>query len=116
MHQTGNLADRQELEQLVWTLGRCLDERDFDGLRQIFTVGATRHDPETASGHDALVDQARHRHSHDQGIQHIITNLITDLGGDQARPIAASSSAAIAACSRYCRQVAKLTMRPSCGR
>jgi hypothetical protein len=84
MHPTGNLADRQELEQLVWTLGRCLDERDFDGLRQIFTAEATVTTRETASGHDALVDQARCRHSHDQGIQHIITNLLTDLDGDQA--------------------------------
>jgi hypothetical protein len=40
MRHTGTLADRQELEQLVWTLGRCLDERDFDGLRQIFTADA----------------------------------------------------------------------------
>jgi hypothetical protein len=27
------LADRLELERTIWTLGRCLDERDFD--RQI---------------------------------------------------------------------------------
>jgi SnoaL-like domain len=64
-------------------LGRCLDERDFDGLRQIFTADATVTTRGTASGHDALVDQARRRHSRDQGIQHIITNLITDLDGDQ---------------------------------
>jgi hypothetical protein len=84
MHHTGTLADRQELEQLVWTLGCCLDERDFDGLRQIFTADATVTTRETAGGHDALVDQARRRHSDDQGVQHIITNLITDLDGDQA--------------------------------
>ncbi len=26
------LVDRLELERTVWSLGRCLDERDFDGL------------------------------------------------------------------------------------
>lgn len=35
------LADQLELERTVWTLGRCLDERDFDGLRQLFTCDAT---------------------------------------------------------------------------
>jgi SnoaL-like domain len=84
MYDTGTLADRMELQQVIWTLGRCLDERDFDGLRQIFTTDAAVTTRETASGLDALVDQARRRHSRDDGIQHIITNLITDVDGDQA--------------------------------
>jgi hypothetical protein len=78
------LADQLELERTVWTLGRCLDERDFDGLRQLFTADATVTTAETATGQDALVEQARRRHSRDDGIQHIITNLIVDLDGDQA--------------------------------
>jgi SnoaL-like domain len=76
--------DRLDLERLIWTLGRCLDERDFDGLRRLFTADATVTTAHTAHGHDALVDQARRRHSRDQGVQHIITNLILDLDGDQA--------------------------------
>jgi hypothetical protein len=78
------LADRLELERTIWILGRCLDERDFDGLRQLFTVDATVTTAETARGHDALVEQARRRHSRDEGVQHIITNLIIDLNGHQA--------------------------------
>jgi SnoaL-like protein len=79
-----SLADQLELERTVWSLGRCLDERDFDGLRQLFTEDATVTTAATASGHDALVEQARRRHSRDDGVQHIITNLITDVAGDQA--------------------------------
>jgi SnoaL-like domain len=84
MFDTGTLADRLELERTVWTLGRCLDERDFDGLRQIFAVDATVTTAQTATGQDTLVEQARRRHSRDDGIQHIITNLIVDLDGDRA--------------------------------
>jgi len=35
-------------------------------------------------GHDALVAQARARHSNDKGIQHLITNLLVDQDGDRA--------------------------------
>jgi hypothetical protein len=45
------------------------------------------------------------------GMQHIITSV----DWDRARPIAARGAAAIAACSRCCRQVARFTMRPSGG-
>jgi SnoaL-like domain len=79
-----SITDQLELERTVWSLGRCLDERDFDGLRQLFTEDATVTTAATASGHDALVEQARRRHSRDDGVQHIITNLITDVAGDQA--------------------------------
>jgi SnoaL-like domain len=79
-----SISDQLELERTVWSLGRCLDERDFDGLRQLFTEDATVTTAATARGHDALVEQARRRHSRDDGVQHIITNLITDVAGDQA--------------------------------
>ena len=79
-----DVADQLELERTVWSLGRCLDERDFDGLRLLFTTDATVTTAATATGHDAVVEQARRRHSRDEGIQHIITNLITDVAGDQA--------------------------------
>jgi hypothetical protein len=38
----------------------------------------------TATGHDALVDQARRRHSQDAGIQHVITNQLVNIEGDRA--------------------------------
>jgi hypothetical protein len=84
MFATDTIADHLELERTVWSLGRCLDERDFDGLRELFTADATVTTAATATGHDALVEQARRRHSRDDGIQHIITNLITDVDGHQA--------------------------------
>ena len=80
------LLDRQDIADLVTALGRCLDERDFEGLRDLFTADASATTPGgTSTGHDALVEQARRRHSSDQGIQHVITNLLIELDGDQAR-------------------------------
>ncbi|HEY3632509.1 MAG TPA: nuclear transport factor 2 family protein [Jatrophihabitantaceae bacterium] len=79
------LLDRQRIVDLITELGRCLDERDFESLRGLFTADASVTTPGgTATGHDALVDQARRRHSADDGIQHVITNPIVDLDGDRA--------------------------------
>lgn len=79
------LLDRHDITDLVSGLGRCLDERDFEGLRDLFTEDAEVTTPGgTATGHDALVEQARRRHSSDRGIQHVITNLLIDLDGDRA--------------------------------
>jgi hypothetical protein len=80
-----DLDDRLRIEQKISTLGRCLDERDFEALRELFTVDATVTTPGgTAVGHDALIEQARSRHSSDDGIQHLITNLLVELDGDRA--------------------------------
>jgi len=79
------LADRQHIVDLVTSVGRCLDERDFDGLRGLFTDEATVATPGgTVRGHDALVAQARRGHSRDKGIQHVITNHLVDIDGDRA--------------------------------
>jgi hypothetical protein len=64
-----------------------LDSRDFEGIRDLFTADATVTTAGgTSTGHDAIVDQARRRHSADAGVQHIVTNLLIDLrdGGDRA--------------------------------
>jgi 3-phenylpropionate/cinnamic acid dioxygenase small subunit len=85
MNTIQDLADRFDIERLISSLGRLLDERDFDGLRALFTEDAIVTTPGgTATGHDALVDQARRRHSDDAGIQHVITNLLVDRDGDAA--------------------------------
>ena len=81
---TISLADQLELERVVWTMGRCLDERDLEGLRHLFTADATVITGETANGHNALVEQARRRHSDDASVQHIITNLIVEPDGEEA--------------------------------
>lgn len=82
---SSELLDRQHIVDLVTSVGRCLDERDFEALRELFTDDATVATPGgTVRGHDALVAQARRRHSHDKGIQHVITNHLVGLDGDQA--------------------------------
>jgi hypothetical protein len=81
-----NLVDQHDIERAVYSLGRCLDERDFERLRELFTADAAVSTPGgTATGHDALVEQARGRHSSDDGIQHLITNLLVEREGDTAR-------------------------------
>jgi hypothetical protein len=80
-----DLLDRLRIEEHISTLARCLDEREFEALRHLFTADATVTTPGgTATGHDALVDQARRRHSVDEGVQHIVTNLLVELDGDRA--------------------------------
>lgn len=78
-------TDRLDIERHLSRLGRCLDERDFEALRDLFTSDATVTTPGgTATGHDALVAQASGRHTVDEGIQHLITNPLVEVDGDQA--------------------------------
>lgn len=80
-----DVLDRLCIDACVSTLGRCLDERDFEALRGVFTEDATVRTPGgTATGHDAIVDQARGRHTRDEGVQHIITNTLVEPDGDRA--------------------------------
>jgi hypothetical protein len=73
------LLDRLRITDLVSRLGSHLDSRNFEGLRDLFTPDATVSTPGgTAYGHDAVVAQARRRHSTDVGIQHIITNVLIE--------------------------------------
>jgi hypothetical protein len=79
------IADQFEIQSVISRLGRCLDERDFEGLRGLFTEKASVQTPGgTAVGHDALVDQARRRHTAAAGIQHLTTNVLVEGDGDRA--------------------------------
>jgi SnoaL-like domain len=79
------VMDRLEIERTILGVGRCLDERDFEGLRDLLAEDATVSTPGgEARGHDALVEQARSRHSSDEGIHRLITNLLVDQDGDRA--------------------------------
>jgi hypothetical protein len=85
MSEPPTVVDRFEIERVIFSVGRCLDERDFDSLRDLFTTDASVSTPGgEVRGHDALVAQARARHSNDEGIQHLITNLLIDQDGDLA--------------------------------
>ena len=84
--QLDELIDHAEIERTVSSLGRCLDERDFEGLRKLFTRDASVETPGgSSSGHDSLVEQARRRHTSAAGIQHVITNLLIEFDGDTAQ-------------------------------
>jgi SnoaL-like domain len=80
------LLDRQEVTDLVYRLGTCLDDGRFDDMRSLFVDEATVRTPGgTAEGVDALVAQARRNHTPDERVQHIITNLLIDLDRDRAK-------------------------------
>jgi hypothetical protein len=82
---TAELLDRLRIEELIARLGRCLDERDFEAIRELFTADGRVTTPGgVATGCDAIVEQARRRHSADVGIQHVITNALIDIAGDRA--------------------------------
>jgi hypothetical protein len=82
---TTDVVDQIRIEQLLGNLGRCLDERDFEGLRELFTENGQVLTPGgEAHGHDALVAQARRRHSDDEGIQHVISNVLATVEGSTA--------------------------------
>jgi hypothetical protein len=85
MSDVTTIIDRLDIERTIISVGRCLDERDFEGLRDLYTPDASVSTPGgDVTGHDALVEQARSRHSNDEGIQHLITNMLIELDGDQA--------------------------------
>jgi len=83
--ETRELRDRDQITQLVYRLGRALDEGRFDDLRAIYTPDATVRTPGgTAEGRDALIAQARRNHTDAHRIQHFFSNVIVDVHGDSA--------------------------------
>jgi hypothetical protein len=67
-----HLADRAELTDLVYALGRTLDEHRFDDLDNLFTEDITGITPAgTRQGRTALVAQATRRHQEFDRLQHL---------------------------------------------
>lgn len=80
-----NLQDRAEIEDLVHRLGVYLDERRFDDLRGILVEDATARTPGgLAEGRDAMVAQAERNHPVEDRIQHVISDVLIDVDGDDA--------------------------------
>lgn len=79
------LTDRAEIEDLVHRLGTYLDERRFDDLSAILVEDATARTPGgLAEGRDAMLAQARRNHPAEDRIQHVISDVLIDLDGDEA--------------------------------
>jgi hypothetical protein len=90
------LADRQTITDTVVRMGWFLDRRDWDGLRDLFTervytdyTALWGGEPQEA-GVDQLLSTAAQgswRRTMDglEATQHLITNVLVDLAGDEAR-------------------------------
>lgn len=93
------LADRAAITDVVTRMGWCLDRRDWDGLKALFTDvvytdytalwGGT---PQEAPVDELLATdkQGSWRRTMDglESTQHLITNILVDVDGDTARATA----------------------------
>jgi hypothetical protein len=79
------LADRAEISDLFVNLGRCLDEHDFDGLKEVLTEDVVGTTPGgTEEGRDALIAQARRNHESYERLAHQFNSILVDIEGDTA--------------------------------
>ncbi|MBS2539450.1 nuclear transport factor 2 family protein [Catenulispora sp. NF23] len=77
------LADRAEITDLFVSLGRCLDEHDFDALKDVLTEDVVGTTPGgTREGRDALIAQARANHQDYDRLTHQFTSILVDVQGD----------------------------------
>ena len=82
------LHDRGAICDLISRLGRWLDEKRFDDrnmIASLFTRDVVVETPGgTSHGDAAAVEQARKHHTEER-IQHLLTNVLIELGGDSAK-------------------------------
>lgn len=79
------LAERNEITDLVYRLGEYLEAHRVDDMRSLLVEDATVRTPGgAAEGREAVVAQARRNHRSDEPTQHLITNVLVDLDGDRA--------------------------------
>lgn len=79
------LADRAEITDLFVNLGRCLDDHDFDGLKEVLAEDVVGTTPGgTQEGRDALIAQARRNHEGYERLAHQFSSVLVDVEGDTA--------------------------------
>ena len=79
------LLDREEVARLVSQLTAALDDGDSDRLRDLLVPDAHASTPGgTAQGIDAVVAQAARNHRPEDGVQHLVGNVLVDLAPDNA--------------------------------
>ncbi len=84
--QIGQLLDRTQITDLVFRLGKCLDEGSFSELGSLFVEEATATTPGgTVQGRKTIVGLAERNHRPEFATQHVSGNLLIDIEGDQAR-------------------------------
>ena len=77
-----DLIDRTEVTDLISRLGVVLDEARFEDMPALLAEDVSVHTPGgTAAGREAVIAQASRNHRPEQPIQHVITNVLVDLGG-----------------------------------
>ncbi|GAA3211260.1 nuclear transport factor 2 family protein [Oerskovia jenensis] len=80
-----DLLDREEITRLVSRLTAALDEGDTERLRDLLTADGRASTPGgTAQGIDAVVAQAARNHRPEDGVQHLVGNVLVDLAHDHA--------------------------------
>jgi ketosteroid isomerase-like protein len=78
-------SDRLEITELFARLTRVLDDKDHEGLRAIYTDDVAAHSPRgELRGIDEVLDFIRKTDDKDVRTQHMHTDLLVDVDGDQA--------------------------------
>lgn len=83
--QLNALIDHAELTSLVHSVGRNLDRKTFERMREIYTADVEAATPGgTARGIDAVIAQVLRNHQDYEASQHLFGDVQVDLDGDTA--------------------------------
>lgn len=80
------IADRIEITDLFTRFARLLDEQRWEDADTVFTEDISGHSPRSGeiSGLDKLVSHMRQAEVEGEHTQHLTTDLLVDINGDQA--------------------------------
>lgn len=79
------LADRQEITELIGRLGMVLDEMRLEELREVFTADAVGEFPSgTLRGVAELIEYGQRSNPAFDRLQHLVTNVLVAVDGDGA--------------------------------